>query len=416
MCLIPLTATAQVQTDFASWLNDFKLEARARGIKQSTLDAAFADARIQTSVIDLDRKQPEFVETFTCYLDKRVSARRIARGQSLLMQYQPLFDVLEQSHGVPRQILTAFWGLETSYGASTGNTPIPSALATMAYEGRRSAFFRAQLFDALSIIDTGDITAADMKGSWAGAMGQMQFMPSTYRRYAVDGDRDGRINLWSSVPDALHSAGNYLNQAGWKTGEPVALEVRLPQNFDWRYARLTYRRPIADWQAAGVMQANGAPIPTQAGAAAIVLPQGFRGSAFMVFDNFDVILQWNRSVSYALSVAILAQRFVADVPLLTGQNAERDALSRTRMAALQRQLTELGFDAGVADGVPGIKTQSAIRRYQSARQLPADGYASPSLLAHVEAGHASAAAAGKLAPDRNPPTFSDPALAATTAP
>lgn len=416
ICPIPLTATAQVQTDFASWLNNLKQEARTRGISQATLDAAFADTRIQTRVIELDRKQPEFVETFASYLAQRVTPQRIARGQALLMQYQPLFDTLEQRHGIPRHILAAFWGLETNYGTTTGNTAIPDALATLAFEGRRSAFFRAELLDALSIIEAGHVAAADMKGSWAGAMGQMQFMPSTYRRYAVDGDRDGRINLWSSVPDALHSAGNYLNQAGWKPGEPVALEVRLPQNFDWRVARLTYHRPIADWQAAGVMQANGAPIPTQAGEAAIILPQGFRGPAFMVFDNFDVILQWNRSVSYALSVAILAQRFVADVPLLTGQGAERDALSRTRMIALQQQLAELGFDAGVADGVPGIKTQSAIRRYQSAQQLPADGYASPSLLAHVEASHASAAAAGKLAPDRNPPTFSDPALAASTAP
>ncbi len=416
MCLIPLTATAQVQTDFASWLNDFKLEARARGIKQSTLDAAFADARIQTSVIDLDRKQPEFVETFTCYLDKRVSARRIARGQSLLMQYQPLFDVLEQSHGVPRQILTAFWGLETSYGASTGNTPIPSALATMAYEGRRSAFFRAQLFDALSIIDTGDVTAADMKGSWAGAMGQMQFMPSTYRRYAMDGDHDGHINLWTSIPDTLHSAGNYLRQAGWKPGEPAALEVRLPQNFDWRYARLSYRLPIANWQAAGVVQASGEPIPALTGESAIVLPQGWNGSAFMVFDNFDVIMQWNRSVNYALSVAMLAQRFISGNLLTTVQATDCEGLSRTRMMALQQQLTGLGFDTGVADGVPGNKTQSAIRRYQVAQQLPADGYASPSLLAHVEARHASAAAAGKLVPDRAPPTFADPAVVSTTAP
>lgn len=397
----------QAQTDFSAWLRDFKQEALTRGISQTTLNSALSDVQIAPRVIELDRKQPEFADTFIQYLERRVTPRNIAQGQALLLEHQTLFGEVETRYGVPRQILAAFWGLETNYGTTTGNTLIPAALATLAFDGRRSAFFRAELLDALAIIEAGHVTAAEMKGSWAGAMGQMQFMPSTFRRYAVDGDHDGRINLWSSLPDALHSAGNYLKQAGWKTGEPAAMEIRLPPDFDWRYARLYYRRPIGEWQAAGVMLANGAPLPVSSGRTGIVLPQGARGPTFMVFDNFDVILQWNRSVSYALSVAILAEQLAGNASLPTaGESAP--AISHAQLISLQQQLTELGFDTGPADGLPGIKTQSAIRRYQVAHQLPADGYASAPLLFHVQYTHAVAVERGTLRPPRAAPLFSDP--------
>lgn len=405
LCL--LATGVQAQTDFSTWLQNFEREARTRGISQTTLDSALSDVQAAPRVIELDRKQPEFLDTFTTYLERRVTPQKITRGQALLIEHQALFDGVEKRYGVPKQTLAAFWGLETNYGSTTGDTPIPAALATLAFDGRRSTFFRAQLLDALAIIEAGHVTAADMKGSWAGAMGQMQFMPSTYRRYAVDGDSDRRINLWTSLPDALHSAGNYLNQAGWKSGEPAALAVRLPVDFEWRYARLYHRRLIAEWQAAGVVQANGTPLPMQPGGAAIVLPQGARGPAFMVFDNFDVIMQWNRSIHYALSVAILAEQLAGGTPL-PPRAEDVEALSRTQLTNLQQQLTEIGFDAGVADGLPGIKTQSAIRRYQTAQNLPADGYPSPILLWHVEQTHAAAAVAGKLKPTFAAPTFSEP--------
>ena len=404
LCL--LTTAAQAQTDFPTWLRDFKQEALTRGISQTTLDSALSDVQAAPGVIELDRKQPEFQDTFATYLERRVTPRQIARGQALLLEHQALFDEVEKRYGVPRQILAAFWGLETNYGSTMGTTPIPAALATLAFDGRRSAFFRAQLLDALAILEAGNVAAADMKGSWAGAMGQMQFMPSTYRRYAVDGDNDSRINLWSSLPDALFSAANYLNQSGWKTGEPAALAVRLPVDFEWRYARLYYRRPITEWQAAGVVQANGAPLPSQAGRAAIILPQGALGSAYMVWDNFDVTLQWNRSISYALAVAILAEQFLGATPLPRPEVTA--SLSRSQLTRLQQQLTEIGFDVGVIDGLSGSKTESAIRRYQAAQRLPEDGYASPALLQHVQQAYETAMHAGKLVSTVAKPTFSDP--------
>jgi membrane-bound lytic murein transglycosylase B len=404
LCL--LMTSAQAQTDFSTWLRDFEQEARARGITQATLDNALGDVHIAPRVVELDRKQPEFVETFATYLERRVTPFQIARGQALLSAHQALFDEAEKRYGVPRQILAAFWGLETNYGSTMGTTSIPAALATLAFDGRRSAFFRAQLLDTLAILEAGNVAAADMKGSWAGAMGQMQFMPSTYRRYAVDGDNDSRINLWSSLPDALFSAANYLNQSGWKTGEPAALAVRLPVDFEWRYARLYYRRPITEWQAAGVVQANGAALPSQTGRAAIILPQGARGPAYMVWDNFDVILQWNRSISYALAVAILSEQFLGATPLPRSELSA--SVSRSQLTRLQQQLTEIGFDVGVIDGLSGSKTESAIRRYQVTQRLPEDGYASPALLQHVQQTYETARQAGKLVSSLAKPTFSDP--------
>jgi membrane-bound lytic murein transglycosylase B len=401
LCLLYGSAHA----DFAEWLADFKHDAAAQGISQATLDAAFADVQPQDRVLELDRKQPEFVDTFTTYLTRRVTPQRIARGQALLAQNQALFDAVEARYGLSRFVLAALWGLETNYGSFTGDAPIPEALATLAYDGRRSAFFRTELLNALRIIDTEHIAVADMKGSWAGAMGQMQFMPSTWLRYAVDGDADARINLWTSLPDAMNSAANYLRAAGWQRNAPAMLALRLPDNFDWGLARLAYRRPVGQWQAAGVTLADGSALPSS-GRSAIVLPQGWRGPAFMVFDNFDVIMQWNRSVNYALAVALLAQQLETGAPLPLAPDTD-SAMTREQMTTLQQQLGALGFDAGKPDGLPGIKTQSAIRRYQAAHDLPADGYASPGLATLVEASYAAALANGKLVAT-DLPTFADP--------
>ena len=405
LALSLLVTSAQAQMDFTNWLAEFSQEARARGISQTTLDQALRDIQITPRVVELDRKQPEFVESLATYLERRVTPQRVARGQALLAEHQTLFEEVEKRYGVPRQTLAAFWGLETSYGSVMGSTSIPAALATLAFDGRRSTFFRSQLLDALTLIEAGHVTAAEMKGSWAGAMGQMQFMPSTYRQYAVDGDNNGQINLWNSLPDALHSAGNYLRQAGWKTGQPIALQVSVPANFAWGQARLYNRRPIADWQAAGVVQANGQALPVQAGLAAIILPQGAQGPAFMVFDNFDVVMQWNRSVHYALSVALLADQLIGGAPLPAANGVP--TLARSQLMRLQEQLTELGFDAGGADGLPGLKTQSAIRRYQATHALPADGYATPALAQHVRENHIAAALKGGLKPVEPAPKFVD---------
>jgi membrane-bound lytic murein transglycosylase B len=391
-------------TAFDSWLADFRREAEAQGISRATLDAALAGIEPAERVVALDRGQPEFLQTFTDYLGRRVTAERVEQGRALLQEHAALLDAVEQQHGVPKSVLVAFWGLETHYGSVKGSLNIPASLATLAYDGRRSAFFRSQLLDALRIIDAGHVSAADMTGSWAGAMGHMQFMPSTFRAHAVDGDGDGRIDLWQSLPDAMHSAANYLKRAGWRADEPVAIEVRLPDGFDWRRAGAAQRLPVAEWAAQGVQTADGSALPDAAGQAAVVLPQGWQGPAFMVFDNFDVVMQWNRSQNYALAVAQLARQ-VAGGGGLVGQ-AGAGVLSTAQLKALQQALNEMGFDAGPPDGLLGPRTQTAIRQYQVMHQLPVDGYPAPSVLAHVEQTHAAAAAAGQLT-GAPAPTFAD---------
>ena len=398
---------AHAQSGFDNWLAAFRQEAAAQGISQATLDAALTGLVPAERVVDLDRRQPEFMQTFADYLGRRITEGRIARGQALLQEHAVLLDAIEQQYGVPKAVLVAFWGLETNYGVMLGSHNVHASLATLAFDGRRSGFFRSQLLDALRIIDAGHVHAVDMNGSWAGAMGHLQFMPSTFRAYAVDGDGDGRIDVWQSLPDAMYSAANYLRRAGWRAHEPVALEVRLPQGFDWRHARVAHRLPVAEWAALGARLADGSALPTVSGPAAIVLPQVRQGPAFMVFDNFDVVMQWNRSANYALAVAQLAHR-LAGGSALAAPPGEAAALSTAQLQTMQRALNEMGFDAGTADGQLGPRTQTAIRRYQDHYALPVDGYPAPSVLAHVEQTHAAAAAANRLslAPA---PTFAGPA-------
>ncbi len=383
------------QVGFDDWLAAFRQDAARQGISAATLDAALANLAPVERVIELDRRQPEFLQTFSDYLARRVTPQRLKRGQALLVEHAALFDALELQYGVPKTVLVAFWGLETNYGATLGSLNIPASLATLAYDGRRSSFFRGQLLDALRIIDAGHVAAVDMTGSWAGAMGQLQFMPSTFRAYALDADGDGRIDPWRSLPDAMHSAANYLKRAGWRAGEPVACEVVLPPGFDVKRARIAHRLPVRDWATAGVTAADGGALPEVAGDAAVILPQGWQGPAFMVFDNFDVVMRWNRSVNYALSVAQLAHQLGGGGPLVA-QGGEAGALSTAQLKTLQAALNELGFPAGEPDGLPGPRTQTALRQYQIAHRLPADGYPGPSLYAHVEAARMAAIAAGRL--------------------
>jgi membrane-bound lytic murein transglycosylase B len=390
---------------FEDWLATFRQDAAAQGISTATLDAALGGVAPVERVIELDRRQPEFLQTFADYLERRVTPRRVALGQALLVQHASLFDAVEARHAIPRALLVAFWGLETGYGATLGDFNIPASLATLAYDGRRSAFFRSQLLDALHIIEDGHVAAGDMKGSWAGAMGQMQFMPSTFRGHAVDGDGDARIDLWGSLPDAMHSAANYLRRAGWREGEPIAVEVCLPPDFDWRQARSARRQSVAAWATLGVRAAGGDELPDVSGTAAIVLPQGWQGPAFMVFDNFDVVLQWNRSHNYALAVALLARQLAGGGPLLA-RPGEAGALSTAQLQLLQQALNELGYDAGVPDGLVGPRTQAALRRYQAAQGLPADGYPAPSVFEHVQRAHAAATVDGRLT-QAPAPTFGE---------
>ena len=384
---------AHAQSGFDVWLAAFRQEAAAQGVSAATLDAALTGLMPIARVVELDQRQPEFQQTFADYLGRRVTGLRVSRGAVLMQEHRALLDAVEQKYGIPKAVLVSFWGLETNFGNNLGSLNIPASLATLAYDGRRSQFFRGQLLDALLIIDAGHVQAIDMNGSWAGAMGHMQFMPRTFRAYAVDGDGDGRIDVWKSIPDAMYSGAHYLKRAGWRANEPVAREVRLPEGFNFRQASAAYRLPVEEWTALGVLTADATPLPSAAGNAAILLPQGWQGPAFMVFDNFDVVMRWNRSVNYALSVAQLAHQLAGGNALIA-QTGEAGVLSTAQLKAMQQALNEMGYDVGPADGLLGSRTQSAIRIYQVVYRLPADGYPTPSLLVHVETQHAGVA--GKL--------------------
>jgi len=383
-CASVLVAQGDEAPDFPYWLAQFRQEAREQGISQATLDAALADLQLLPEVIERDQRQPEFIQTFWTYLDKRLSPWRIERGQALLLAHQSLLDEVQARYGVPAGVLVAFWGLETNYGGTLGDFPIPAALATLAFDPRRGAFFRRELLQSLRIIEAGHVAAAAMKGSWAGAMGQMQFMPSTYLRYAVDGDGDGHKNLWTSLPDALHSAAYFLRELGWQPGELWGREVRLAADFDWESAHPKVKKPVSAWAKLGVTQADGSPLPESDMVGAIVLPQGHAGPAFLVYRNFEVIMGWNRSLSYALAVGHLSDRLLGLPELRNGREADNRPLSREQVMEMQRQLAARGLDVGEPDGVPGPQTRLAIRAWQKSAGVPVDGYASVALLEQLQ--------------------------------
>lgn len=381
-CLSIHSAIADESSHFDSWLAAFKTEAHAQHISAQTIDNTFKNAAYLPRVITLDRAQPEFISPFLSYVEKRVTVDRIAQGREMLYEHEGLLSKIEARYGVPKQILVAFWGLETNYGGNKGSFDLPSSLMTLAYEGRRAEFFRKQLLDAMHVVDAGHNTVEGLRGSWAGAMGHMQFMPSTLLKYGVDEDADGRIDIWTSLPDAFASAANYLSQVGWRKNEMAAIEVKLPLHFDYSQAQLNNRQTTLNWTKLGVLQIESNALPVQDNAA-ILLPQGQFGPAFMVFNNFDVIMDWNRSVNYALSVVHLANQLVGDNPIVAGEFADKEGLTFNQMLALQNRLNVLGFDCGPADGFPGLKTQAAIRQFQTTQNMTQDGYASPSLYEQV---------------------------------
>ena len=379
------TGAQAQQQDFGAWLSALKTEARERGISQATLDTAFQDVAPVPRVLELDRRQPEFTQTFWTYLGRAVSDTRIARGKKLLREHAGLFAEVERKYGVQPRFLVSFWGLETNFGDYTGGFPVISSLATLAHDERRAEFFRAELFHALTILDAGHIPPAKMSGSWAGAMGQPQFMPSTFTGYATDGDGDGRIDIWGSLPDVFHSAANYLSSVGWKGDETWGREVLLPADFDLELAQLSVRKSIGEWQAIGVRRSNGRDLPQADIAGSIVLPAGAKGPAFLVYQNFRSTMIWNRSILYALAVGYLADRFVDRGRLVATQPEDDRPLSRADVVALQQDLNRLGFDVGKPDGVAGPMTRGALRAYQRARGLPPDGYPSAEMVAILAA-------------------------------
>lgn len=384
------TDAPEVQIDaagFEDWLAELRREAQGRGISSSTLDRAFAGIRPIPRVIELDRRQPEFTLTFWRYFGNAISEERVRRGRALLQQHGDLLRQVAARYGVQPRYLVAFWGLETNYGDTFGSYPVVGALATLAYDERRSDFFRGELLTALQILDAGDIAPERMEGSWAGAMGHLQFMPSTFAAYAVDATGDGRRDIWGSLPDVFASAANFLSQVGWRGDEDWGQEVQLPPGFDHALASIDTApetwKSLSEWAALGVRHAGGAPLRKEGPRAALILPAGHGGPAFLVHHNYERILRWNRSIFYAIAVGHLADR-IAGGPPLTAQPPQVDQrLSNGEVRELQRLLAGLGYDVGGVDGRLGPRTRTAIRDFQRNSGLPEDAFADPRLLVQL---------------------------------
>lgn len=369
---------AAVEQRFAQWVAAFRPSALAAGIAPATFDAAFAQAEYLPQVVALDRAQPEFVRPVWAYLDAAVSARRVAQGRAEWDAARAQVEAAA-AYGVAPEILVAIWGIESDYGRHNGSIPTISALATLAFDGRREAWARAELMAALRILQDGDVAPARMVGSWAGAMGQTQLLPSSWQAYAVDADGDGRRDVWDSTADALASAANLLARAGWRTGEPWGVEVQLPGGFDPARADESVRQPSAQWQAEGLRTIGGAPLPPLADAT-VWLPAGMHGPVLLVGANFRALLRYNASTSYALAVGVLAQRLAGGPGVVAPWPRAQAPLSRSQVEALQAALNAQGFDSGAADGSFGPRTRQALRRWQQSVGLPADGWPTLELL------------------------------------
>lgn len=380
-CAAPPPATPEAR--FAAWLADFRAEARRAGIGEATL-AALDSVRLVPRVVELDRAQPEFTRAVWDYLDRAVSPERVARGRERLAEARAAADAAAARHGVPAEVLAAVWGIESDYGRFTGDIPTLDALATLGFEGRRAAWARAELLAALKVLQRGDVAPAGFVGSWAGAVGQTQLLPSNVLAFVEDADGDGRRDPWGSVADALAATARMLARSGWRADEPWAVEVRLPPGFDPARADPSLRLPASQWAAEGVTTADGQPLPAVADAA-LLLPAGARGPAFLTGANFRALLRYNNATSYALAVGLLSQQLQGGPGVRAAWPRDLQPLSRSQVQALQQALNARGFDSGPADGVAGPATRGALRRWQASVGLPADGFPTLELLQRLQA-------------------------------
>ena len=375
----PLVPAARLSFD--QWIATYQRQAAARGISQATLQQAFAGVSLNQRVLELDQRQPEFTRPIWEYLDNAISDRRIANGRQLLVQYGDLLREVGQRFGVDPQYIVAIWGLESDYGRAYGDFNVIEVLATLAYQGRRQDFGREQLFAALKILDKGDIAPSRMLGSWAGAMGHTQFIPTTYLDYAVDYDNDGKRDLWNSLSDVFASTANYLAAVGrWQMGESWGFEVRLPADFNWDLSDPTVRKPLSEWQLYGIRRIDGGDLPKSADLAAVLAPAGHRGPAFLIMDNFRAILRYNNATSYALAVGQLADRITGKSPIVANWPTSLQPLSRTHKIELQQRLKARGYELGAVDGIVGPRTRAAVKRFQKEINEPSDGYPTVELL------------------------------------
>ncbi|MCO4798240.1 MAG: lytic murein transglycosylase [Colwelliaceae bacterium] len=372
--LFILSAEANIEKPtFKQCQNRFHIQAKQQGFSENITDVIDNLSPIER-VLVFDKNQAEFAESFAQYVKKRVSNYHIINGKKLLKTHRVLFKELQDKYGIPPQYLVSFWGLETVFGKHKGKMSVLNSIATLACDNRRSEYFTAELFDLFSLIENKTVSLEQLKGSWAGAMGHMQFMPSAYRKYAIDGDGDGKVDVWKSEADAITTAANYLNNIGWQQRERWGREVKLPQGFDFEAIMFDTPYPLSKFKSLGITQINGKSLSNYDINAELVLPNGHQGHAFLVYRNFNVIMDWNLSKNYALSVGILADKLVGSAGVSNITQAKPLAFSKTKMQLLQTKLNEIGFETGKPDGIWGPNSRKAIRAFQIEKNLTADGF------------------------------------------
>jgi lytic murein transglycosylase len=364
--------------NFDRWLADFKKEAAAQGISAAAINTASPYLVLDQRIIGIDRGQRFFSQNFLEFSDKMLAGSRLQSGAAQIKKYQPVFAREEKEFGVPAAVITAFWGLESDFGAGQGKDQALKSLATLAYDCRRSDMFRGHLFDALRMIDRGDLRAEEMIGSWAGELGQTQMMPSEYYRDAVIYDGSGRRDLIHSAANVIGSTGKYLTYLGWKRGEPWLQEVRVPANLPWDQADLSIQIPRSKWAGLGVTLADGRPLPSDNLPASLVLPMGRFGPTFLAYNNFQIYLKWNQSLMYALTAGYFATRLDGAPVMRRGGDIPKLSFDETR--ELQQILEKRGYDIGRTDGILGLKSRGAVREMQVKFGLPADSWPTAELL------------------------------------
>jgi lytic murein transglycosylase len=376
----------RTSTSFEQWLQQFKQEAAAQGISRDAIAQASPFLVYDQRIINIDRGQRVFAQSFIDFSTKMLPGGRITQGVAQIKKNAPTFARAEQQYGVPAAVIAGFWGLESDFGANMGKDQALRSIATLAYDCRRSDMFRGHLFDALRLIERGDLTAAEMIGSWAGELGQTQMMPSEYLKYAVDYEGDGHRNLLRSVPDVIGSTANYLVSLGWKRGEPWLEEIRVPANLPWKETGLDMKHPRSQWAQWGVTYPDGRPLPSDNMSGSVLLPMGRLGPAFLGYDNFQAYLKWNASLVYSTTAAYYATR-LAGAPVMSRGAGPVAALSMEDTRELQQLLMRNGYDVGGADGKLGNATRIAVKAMQVKLGLPADSYPTPELLARLRATH-----------------------------
>lgn len=380
MLAAALPASAQeCGTDFAAWKEGMAAEARAAGVGERGL-TALGGARIDQRVLSRDRAQGVFTQTFIEFSGRMINEYRLTNGAANLKKHAGVFARAERDYGVPGPVIAAFWALETDFGAVQGDFRTLDALVTLAHDCRRPHLFRPQVVPLLTLIDSGTLPA-DVQGAWAGEIGQTQMLPSDILTRGVDGDGDGKVDVRRSAPDVILTTANKIRSRGWRPGEPWMEEVRVPAQMPWEETGRLNKLPVAQWSAWGVTKRDGSPLDAGRPAAGLALPMGHKGPAFLVYDNFDIYLEWNQSIVYTLTAANLATR-LAGAPKFDPRSPEEGLVGET-MKLLQQKLEARGHDVGGIDGILGQKTRDAVRLEQMRIGLPADGWPTPALLANL---------------------------------